>query len=101
MDRILIASVHNVVFAHQFSTIGVQAAGARRLLERAPESASDALHTIEGSSRSAVSEMHQLVGLLRSYETNGHGDRAPQPGIDDLEQIVADLPRGRVTAALR
>lgn len=99
-ERVRIARELHDVVAHHVSTIGVQAAGARRLLERAPESASDALHTIEGSSRSAVSEMHQLVGLLRSYETNGHGDRAPQPGIDDLEQLVADLPRGRFTADL-
>lgn len=88
-ERVRIARELHDVVAHHVSTIGVQAAGARRLLDRAPESASDALRTIEGSSRTAVSEMHQLVGLLRTYESDDRdGDRSPQPGLDDLESLV-------------
>ncbi|UYM05453.1 sensor histidine kinase [Solicola gregarius] len=93
-ERVRIARELHDVVAHHVSSIGVQAAGARRLLDRAPESASDALRTIEGSSRTAVSEMHQLVGLLRAYDADvaAHvgGDRSPQPGIDDLERLVSE-----------
>ncbi|MDN5856697.1 MAG: histidine kinase, partial [Actinomycetia bacterium] len=100
-ERVRIARELHDVVAHHVSTIGVQAAGARRLLDRAPESASDALRTIEGSSRTAVSEMHQLVGLLRAYEANGRGgDRSPQPGLEDLERLVADSSGDRLEAEL-
>ncbi|UPK73450.1 histidine kinase [Nocardioidaceae bacterium SCSIO 66511] len=100
-ERVRIARELHDVVAHHVSTIGVQAAGARRLLDRAPESASEALRTIEGSSRTAVSEMHQLVGLLRAYETDQHdGDRSPQPGLEDLDVLVAESSGERLDAEL-
>ena len=100
-ERVRIARELHDVVAHHVSSIGVQAAGARRLLDRAPESAAGALRTIEVSSRTAVSEMHQLVGLLRAYETNGDGtDRSPTPGLDDLERLVADASGDRLRVEL-
>ena len=98
-ERVRIARELHDVVAHHVSTIGVQAAGARRLVDRAPDDAASALRTIEGSSRTAVSEMHQLVGLLRAYETDGHnGDRAPHPGIDDLEPLVTAAANDRLAS---
>ena len=44
---------------------------------RAPAAAREALGTIESSSRRAVAQMHQLVGLLRESDDE-HG-RRPQP----------------------
>lgn len=65
-QRVRIArDLHDVV-AHHVSGIGVQAAGARRVAESSPQASRDALRTIEVSSRRAVQEMDQLVGLLRT-----------------------------------
>jgi signal transduction histidine kinase len=88
-ERVRIArDLHDVV-AHHVSGIGVQAAGAARLLERRPEAARDALTTIETASRQASVQMQQLVSLLRDPEDDRPAGRAPQPGLDDLAGLVA------------
>ncbi|MDO9457878.1 sensor histidine kinase [Nocardioides sp.] len=88
-ERVRIArDLHDVV-AHHISGIGVQAAGAGRVLERDPGAAREALSTIESSSRRAVAQMHQLVGLLRaSGEDLG---RTPQPGLADVATLAGGV----------
>ena len=84
-ERVRIArDLHDVV-AHHISGIGVQAAGAGRVLERDPASAREALSTIESSSRRAVAQMHQLVGLLRE---SGDQARTSQPGLADVATLA-------------
>lgn len=88
-ERLRIArDLHDVV-AHHVSGIGVQAAGASRMIDVRPETARQALGTIEVSSRRAVTQMQQLVGLLRG-PSEGPADRGPQPGLDDLPALVAE-----------
>ncbi|AWB91930.1 sensor histidine kinase [Aeromicrobium chenweiae] len=85
-ERVRIArDLHDVV-AHHVSGIGVQAAGAARVIDSRPDMAKDALEVIERSSRQAVQQMHQLVGLLRS-DRDGD-ERAPQPGLDELHTLA-------------
>jgi len=92
-ERVRIArDLHDVV-AHHVSGIGVQAAGAGRLLEARPDRAREALTAIETSSRQAVSQMHQIVGLLRSADEVGPADRGPQPGIADIETLAVTTER--------
>lgn len=89
-ERVRIArDLHDVV-AHHVSGIGVQAAGAARIIETRPEMAKQALEVIERSSRQAVQQMHQLVGLLRS-DRDGD-ERAPQPGLDELHTLASGGP---------
>lgn len=88
-ERMRIArDLHDVV-AHHVSGIGVQAAGAARLLDARPDATRKALGTIETSARRAVTQMHQVVGLLRSAG-DPEADRAPQPGLTDLAALVAE-----------
>lgn len=92
-ERLRIARELHDVAAHHVSVIGVQAAAARRVLGVDGEAAGRALAAVEHSSRSAVGEMRQLLGVLRS---DGHSDepdetsagRSPQPGIEALEDLV-------------
>lgn len=92
-ERVRIArDLHDVV-AHHVSSIGVQAAGARRLIDRDTAASRDALQVIEASSRQAVQEMHQIVSLLRVDDPGGAttaagDDRTPQPGLDALHDLV-------------
>ena len=87
-ERVRIArDLHDVV-AHHVSGIGVQAAGAGRVLDARPEDARRALDTIERSSRQAVAQMHELVGLLRSGDEES--DRVPQPGLAALHGLATD-----------
>lgn len=85
-ERVRIARELHDVVAHHVSVMGVQAAGARRILESDPERAADALASVEDSSRQAVTELHRLVGFLRSEEEEPSIE--PQPTIEDLDELV-------------
>ncbi|MGN6414422.1 sensor histidine kinase [Flexivirga sp.] len=86
-ERLRIARELHDVVAHHVSVIGVQAGAARRVLDKQPEAARDALTGIERSSRSAVAEMRALLGTLRATPEL---DRAPTPGLEDVGTLVAD-----------
>lgn len=91
-ERVRIArDLHDVV-AHHVSSIGVQAAGASRVLDARPDDARRALETIERSSRQAVLQMHELVGLLRSAGdgTDAAPDREPPPGLGALHALATE-----------
>ncbi|MGX1857478.1 sensor histidine kinase [Dietzia sp. NPDC055340] len=93
-ERLRIARELHDVVAHHIAAIGVQAAAARRVMDRNPGAAAEALRTIEGSSRSAVGEMRALLGALRSEEaapaaTADTGSRTAGHGLDELAALVA------------
>src|SRR4029077_9501816 len=48
----------------------------------------EVLHTIEGIGRGALTEMRRLVGMLRSDRDE---PLAPQPGLADVAQLVAQV----------
>lgn len=93
-ERLRIARELHDSVAHHVSVIGIQAAGARRALEVAPDLAREALGTVEEESRLAVTEMHSLLGSLRPSE---EADPAIQPGLEDLEELCAQPRRAAVT----
>ncbi|GAA1173166.1 hypothetical protein GCM10009584_12770 [Ornithinimicrobium humiphilum] len=95
-ERLRIARELHDVVAHHVSVMGVQAAAARRVMERDPSAASAALGTVEKASREAVGQMRDLVGTLRSGELESGGarpeeagDRSPQPTLAALPALVA------------
>lgn len=65
-ERLRIARELHDVVAHHISLIGVQAAAARRVLDKRPQVSAESLQVIENSSRDAVSEMRSLLGVLRT-----------------------------------
>ena len=73
-QRLAIARELHDVVAHHVSVIGIQAAAARRSLDRSPAETAEALAAIEASSRAAVLEMQRLVATLR------HPDDADETG---------------------
>ena len=80
--------LHDVV-AHHVSVMTVQAAAARKVLASNPGLAADALSAIEEMGRTAMAEMRNIVGVLR---TDGEdGERAPQPGVGDLPALVEQM----------
>jgi signal transduction histidine kinase len=89
-ERLRIARELHDVVAHHVSVIGIQAAAARRVLRRDPESAERALRSVETSSRDAVTQMRGLLGTLRA-EDDGTAvglSRAPEPGLADVPGLV-------------
>lgn len=81
----LARELHDVV-AHHVSMIVVQAeAGAA-----ANPSSSRAFDDIAGSARRALRELRTVLGLLRT-ESAEVAPTAPQPGLDQVEQLVRSL----------
>jgi signal transduction histidine kinase len=76
----------------------VQAAGARRVMRRQPDQAEQALSAIEGASRQAVVEMDRLLGFLRRQ--GEVDDLAPQPGLGQLGELVAQLSSAGLSVEL-
>lgn len=96
-ERLRIARELHDVVAHHVSVIGVQAGAARRVLDKQPDTAREALAGIERSSRSAVSEMRALLSSLRSPN---EPDRAPTPGLTDVDVLISDYRSAGLTVEL-
>lgn len=93
-ERMRIARELHDVVAHHVSVIGIQAAAARRVLNRDSALAAEALVTIERESREGIAQMRNLVGTLRSVPggaptTSVGALRAPEPGLTDLRDLTA------------
>jgi signal transduction histidine kinase len=97
-ERVRIARELHDVVAHHVSVIGVQAAGARRVMDRDPARAAEALSSIEESSRRAVAELHRLLGFLR--RAGEADDLAPQPGLAQLADLIAEERNADLTVGL-
>ena len=78
-QRLSIARELHDVVAHHVSLIGIEAAAARRTLERSPGETAAALSAIEASSREAVLEMQRLVTTLRQPDRADAGPIGPGP----------------------
>lgn len=98
-ERVRISRELHDVVAHHVSVMGVQAAGARAILDSDPERARAALEAVEESGREAVSELQRLVGYLREGEEADAP--SPQPSLEDLDQLVATTRSAGVPVEIR
>ncbi|HXU85159.1 MAG TPA: histidine kinase [Verrucomicrobiae bacterium] len=85
-ERMRIARELHDVVAHHVSVMGVQAAGARRIIDKRPDQAAEALATIEATSRQAVVELQRLLGMLRS--TDDAAVTEGRPGVGQLATLA-------------
>jgi len=92
-ERARIARELHDVIAHNVSVMVVQADGASYALDADPGRAREALAAISATGRQALAEMRRLLGVLRREEEGGASERAPQPGIGELGELL-DQARG-------
>ena len=92
-ERARIARELHDVIAHNVSVMVVQADGASYALDADPGRAREALAAISATGRQALAEMRRLLGVLRREEGAGTSERAPQPGIGELGELL-DQARG-------
>jgi signal transduction histidine kinase len=85
-ERARIARELHDVVAHHVSAIAVQAETARLTTEGMPDEGKAQLEAIGDTARDALGEMRRVLGVLRSEETEA--DRAPQPGLGRLDELV-------------
>lgn len=86
-ERARIAREMHDVVAHNVSVMVVQAEGAAYLLDTDPGRSRRAMGTVASTGRQALAEIRGLLGVLRS-EQPADGERAPQPGLGDLPDLV-------------
>jgi signal transduction histidine kinase len=85
-ERLRIAQeIHDVV-AHSVTVMLVQAEAAERVLPDHPD-AQQAVAAVQDTGRQAITELRQLLGVLRPGE--GRSGVTPQPGLGDLGVLVA------------
>ena len=97
-ERLRIArDLHDSV-AHAMATISVQAGAAAHVIDRRPEAAKDALAAIQRASGDVLDELEALLGLLR--DEGEAADRAPTPGIEQLDELVTGARDARLPVTL-
>ena len=87
-ERVRIArEVHDIV-AHNIAVMIALADGAAYTAEASPGQAASVMGQVSVTGRSALAEMRRLLGVLREPAAPGH---APQPSLDDVEDLVATV----------
>ncbi|MFJ4961034.1 sensor histidine kinase [Streptomyces sp. NPDC088729] len=97
-ERTRIARELHDVVAHHMSVITVQADSAPYRISGLPEAAREEFASIAAAARESLGEMRRLLSVLRS--DGGAGERAPQPGLDRLQQLVEATVRAGLPAEL-
>jgi signal transduction histidine kinase len=88
-ERARIARELHDVVAHAVSIVVVQAGAAEALVQKDPVAARQHLAAVGRTGREALTEMRQLLHVLRE----GEPTYVPQPRLDSLAELVADVSR--------
>jgi signal transduction histidine kinase len=97
-ERARIARELHDVVTHHVNLVVLQAMAASGLLDRDPERVREPLQVIERSGREALTEMRWLLGVLR--EEDGERPLAPQPGVDDVDDLVGSARSAGLSVGL-
>jgi signal transduction histidine kinase len=86
--------LHDVV-AHHMSVIAIQAEAAPYKSADPPPELVESFAEIRASALSGLNELRRVLGVLRSERT----DVAPQPGLEDLDELLESARTGGVTVS--
>ena len=88
-ERARIAREMHDAVAHSVSVMVLQAGAAEQVLTTSPERARAALAAIQDTGREAIVELRRMLGLLRDPQEGA--PLGPQPGVDQLEELLAQV----------
>ncbi|HSP38579.1 MAG TPA: histidine kinase [Frankiaceae bacterium] len=97
-ERTRIARELHDIIAHNLSVMVALADGAAIANAREPEQASGAMQQVSATGRQALSEMQRLLGVLR--EDAEPSDRAPQPDLSQLDELLAQTRKAGIPVRL-
>jgi signal transduction histidine kinase len=89
-ERARIARELHDVVAHHISMVAVQAETARLTTPGMPAAGAQRLSAIGDTARAALTEMRRLLGVLREDAQTDAADRRPQPGLQQLNDLLDD-----------
>ena len=98
-ERARIARELHDVVAHHVSVMTIQTEAARSQLPPGADRADAAIAAAADSGRTAMTELRRLLGVLRSDDAE-RGELGPQPGLDDLDALVAEVRAAGVAVDL-
>lgn len=105
-ERARIAREMHDVVAHHLAVMTALADGARFALDAHPDQVATALDAVSATGRSALSDMHALLGVLADSSVGDSGvpDDAeatrPQPGVDALGGLAAQVSEAGLPVTL-
>ena len=98
-ERARIARELHDVITHSVSVMVIQAGAARMVMASDPERAEASLESVARAGREALAEMRRLLGVLGGG--GGPHGLAPQPGLADVEGLVARACAAGLSTTLR
>jgi signal transduction histidine kinase len=98
-ERARIARELHDVIAHSISVMVIQADGAAYTVDADAARAKRAMEAIGATGRQALAEMRRMLGVLR--ESDGQATLAPQPGVEQLTDLVQQIRTAGLPVDLR
>ncbi len=98
-ERTRIARELHDIVAHAVSVMVLQVGAVRHKLPGELADESDALRGVEQAGRTALAEMRRLLAAMR--QDGDDLQLAPQPGLDSVGSLVADVERAGLPVTLR
>ena len=91
-ERARISRELHDVTAHHVSVMAIQAEAGQALLPGSPDEAAQVFGRIADTARLALGDLRRLLGVLAAEDDAGaDGARAPQPGLDRLDDLVEQV----------
>jgi signal transduction histidine kinase len=103
-ERARIARELHDVVSHNVSVMVVQAGAARQVIDDYPGQAAEAMRAVEVSGREAMTDLRHLLGLLAPTDDDAappDGPLGPQPGLDQIDALVAKVGSAGLPVELR
>jgi signal transduction histidine kinase len=97
-ERLRIAQELHDVVAHSMGVIAVQAGVGAHVIDSDPEEARKSLEAISHTSRSTLTEIRRMLGVLRD---DTGAQYAPAPGLEELDRLVRDVEQAGVPVEVR
>ncbi len=88
-ERNRIAREMHDVLAHRMSLVAMHAGALTYRDDLTPDETREAAEIIQANSHRALTDLREILGVLRETETEAAPDR-PQPTLGDLDDLVAD-----------
>jgi signal transduction histidine kinase len=97
-ERARIARELHDVVAHAVSVMVLQVGAVRHKLPEELDEDREALNDVERAGRTALTEMRRLLAAMRTDEDGA--ELAPQPGLDGLDSLAAEVGRAGLPVRL-